>query len=74
MNIGNFAVELGEHRVEQERQFKVRQAQNQLKCEGQEDCDDCGKTIPAARRKAAPFTARCIGCQTRHEDLRGRAA
>ena len=74
MNIGNFAVELGEHRVEQERQFKVRQAQLKLSQAGQDDCDDCGRTIPEPRRKAAPFTTRCIGCQTRHETLRGRAA
>jgi len=31
--------------------------------EGQPDCEDCGETIPAARRKASPNAIRCINCQ-----------
>lgn len=36
---------------------------------GQADCADCGCTIPAARRLAAPAAIRCIDCQTRFERL-----
>lgn len=39
---------------------KVRRT---LSKQGQPDCDDCGETIPAARRKASPNAIRCIACQ-----------
>lgn len=39
---------------------KVRRT---LSKQGQPDCEDCGETIPAARRKAAPSAIRCIACQ-----------
>lgn len=28
-----------------------------------ENCEECGATIPAARRKAVPGVRLCIGCQ-----------
>lgn len=28
-----------------------------------EDCDDCGDDIPIERRRAAPWTRRCVRCQ-----------
>lgn len=31
------------------------------------ECDDCGEDIPAARRKALPWAARCVECQTVYE-------
>jgi len=30
-------------------------------------CEDCGHTIPAARRRAKPDAIRCIKCQTNFE-------
>ncbi len=27
------------------------------------ECEDCGETIPAARRKALPGVRRCLSCQ-----------
>lgn len=35
------------------------------------DCADCGAEIPAARRKAAPWTRTCVECQSIRE-ARGR--
>lgn len=35
-------------------------------------CEDCGEEIEAARKLAAPFARRCVGCQEVHE--RRRAA
>ncbi|AQU84896.1 MULTISPECIES: TraR/DksA C4-type zinc finger protein [unclassified Halomonas] len=35
------------------------------------ECDDCGDEIPAARRQAAPWATTCIECQGIRE-LRGR--
>lgn len=34
---------------------------------GQPECDDCGETIPTARRKASPNAIRCITCQQVYE-------
>jgi len=31
--------------------------------EGQDECEDCGDLIAAARRKAIPSATRCIQCQ-----------
>lgn len=31
------------------------------------ECEECGASIPEARRKAAPGCRRCIGCQTTFE-------
>lgn len=32
-----------------------------------EYCYDCGESIPAARREAAPGCLRCVDCQRLHE-------
>jgi phage/conjugal plasmid C-4 type zinc finger TraR family protein len=38
------------------------------------DCDDCEGEIPMARRKAVPWTRRCVRCQTLAErEFGGRA-
>ncbi|MBZ0164581.1 MAG: TraR/DksA C4-type zinc finger protein [Notoacmeibacter sp.] len=40
---------------------------------GADVCADCGEAIDAARRKAAPFATRCVGCQGAYESRsRGR--
>ena len=31
-------------------------------------CRECGKPIPGARLEALPGAARCIACQTEHEE------
>ena len=33
------------------------------------ECLDCGKDIPAERRKTVPGVTLCVGCQTKHEIL-----
>lgn len=35
--------------------------------EGAAECDDCGTTIPAARRLALPSTRTCVACQSRRD-------
>ncbi|MHA6288255.1 DksA/TraR family C4-type zinc finger protein [Maricaulis sp. CAU 1757] len=32
--------------------------------EGAEFCDECGETIPIARRRAMPGTRTCVACQS----------
>ena len=32
--------------------------------EGRDECEDCGETIPAARRLALPGSRTCVACQT----------
>ena len=36
---------------------------SRLGATGRTDCQDCDKTIPAARREAMPSVIRCVGCQ-----------
>jgi len=35
-----------------------------------ETCEDCGETIPGARRAAVPGCLLCVSCQAAHERLR----
>lgn len=67
MKIGNRDFELAELRAEQERDHGVRSVRNAIGQTGETECVDCGKPIDKARREAAPFARRCIGCQTIHE-------
>jgi phage/conjugal plasmid C-4 type zinc finger TraR family protein len=32
-------------------------------------CEDCGKEIPEARRKAVPYATRCIMCQEKDDKI-----
>ncbi|HET9049763.1 MAG TPA: DksA/TraR family C4-type zinc finger protein [Chiayiivirga sp.] len=32
------------------------------------ECEDCGETIPAARRKALPGVRRCLSCQAKFDE------
>lgn len=57
------ATELMEHRMATA--LRTRQAPPPPNTDP--ECDDCGDEIPAARRKALPWAARCIECQTIHE-------
>lgn len=42
----------------------VKRARSSLpRGESLSDCEDCGKTIPEARRKAVPGVRLCIECQ-----------
>lgn len=58
----DFDREIGEERVEQERQARIRAASAALKAEGRAECD-CGATISAARRLVYPSATRCLECQ-----------
>ena len=41
--------------------------------DGADDCDDCGETIPKARRKALPSTRTCVACQAERDKSAVRA-
>ena len=57
--------------VEVERLSGIAVVRAQMTGEGQDDCEDCGCQIPAARRAAAPWAIRCAPCQE-IEDQKGR--
>lgn len=58
----DFDREIGEMRVEQERQARIRAASAALRAEGREECE-CGATISPARRRVYPSATRCLECQ-----------
>lgn len=58
----DFDRELGEARVEQEREARIAAARHALKQEGREQCE-CGATISPARRRVQPSATRCLECQ-----------
>jgi phage/conjugal plasmid C-4 type zinc finger TraR family protein len=46
----------------------VSHARNQLpQGESLESCEECGKAIPRARRKAVPGVRLCVACQAEHD-------
>lgn len=57
--------------VEVERLSGIAVVRAQMQGAGQDDCEDCGCQIPAARRAAAPWAIRCAPCQE-IEDQKGR--
>ncbi|EHS51508.1 DnaK suppressor protein [Rhizobium sp. PDO1-076] len=57
-----FDREIGEERVEQERQARINAASAALKQQGREQCG-CGATISQARRRVHPSATRCLECQ-----------
>lgn len=57
--------------VEVERLSGIAVVRAQMQGAGQDDCEDCGCQIPAARRAAAPWAIRCAPCQE-VEDQKGR--
>lgn len=58
-----FDREVGEMRVEQERQARVDEARRAMKLEGTDECTDCGCTISIARKRVYPSATRCLECQ-----------
>ncbi|WP_457812940.1 TraR/DksA C4-type zinc finger protein [Sinorhizobium meliloti] len=67
MRIGNFDRELSEQRVEQEKEAAITAARSALAGHGLNECEECGKPIGEARRRAMPSATRCILCQDTHE-------
>ncbi len=67
MRIGNFDRELSEQRVEQEKEAAIAAARSALAGPGLIECEECGKPIGEARRRAMPSATRCVVCQTIHE-------
>lgn len=67
MRIGNFDRELSEQRVEQEKEAAIAAARSALAGPGLVECEECGKPIGEARRRAMPSATRCILCQDVHE-------
>lgn len=67
MNIGNSAHELADRRAAEERASGIARASVAVRQAGSGTCVDCGRAISPARRKAAPFARRCVGCQEDRE-------
>lgn len=67
MRIGNFDREVSEQRVEQEKEAAIAAARSALAGPGLLECEECGKPIGEARRRAMPSATRCIICQDLHE-------
>jgi phage/conjugal plasmid C-4 type zinc finger TraR family protein len=52
----------------------IKRAREQLSSgPGRSQCEECGETIPEARRKAVPGVRLCIGCQA-EADAHAQAA
>ena len=46
----------------------ISYARSQLpRGESLKNCEECGNTIPAARRKAVPGVRLCVACQSKHD-------
>lgn len=61
--IGKFAMEQAEARVELERNVMVARVVARLPSgPGSESCARCGDDIPLARRRALPGTRTCVDC------------
>jgi RNA polymerase-binding transcription factor DksA len=73
MKAGNFAVELAESRVEDERAAGVARVRSKLRRDGAPACIDCHHAIEPARRRALPSAKRCITCQIKIENVKRRA-
>lgn len=67
MKAGNFALELAEFRIDEEREAGIARIRNELNTAGTFTCIDCDRPIPVPRRAAYPSARRCASCQTRHE-------
>ena len=77
MNLSNQDYELADRRAEAEREAGIDAIQRQVQQEawldpkgkpGIRECVDCDEQISPARLIAAPFTKRCIHCQTEKEN------
>ena len=79
MNLSNQDYELADRRAEAERETGINAIQRKVADVPQEawlasgkpgnrECIDCDEPISPARLQAAPFTKRCIHCQTAKEN------
>jgi len=50
-----------------QRQALARQLNRPAPGASRTECEDCGETIPEARRKAVPGCVRCVACETEQE-------
>ena len=64
MKAGNAAIELAEHRVEQQTPSGIARARAALAGTSGRLVCDCGEPISDARRRAVPHTDKCINCAT----------
>ncbi len=64
-------IEMGEAVEAGARDRAIAQAKAALAGPGLDECEDCGREIPAARRAVLPSATRCVGCQTLHEQPGG---
>ena len=49
----------------------VKRARNELpQGDGLTHCEECGREIPDARRKAVPGVRHCVACQAEHDKHR----
>jgi phage/conjugal plasmid C-4 type zinc finger TraR family protein len=74
MKGGEFAIELAQHRVAQERDAGLARVAAIVNRQGELECQTCGVDIPLTRRVAAPFAVRCVDCQNKHEKQLKRSA
>ena len=53
-----------------DRALSARQAPRRHVVPVDDECIDCGETIPAARRERMPYALRCVECQSAKEGRR----
>lgn len=68
MNLSNQDYELADQRAVDEREAGTETIRKAVAVIGSCICVDCDEPISAARLIAAPFTKRCIHCQTAKEN------
>ena len=67
MNLSNLDYELADRRAVAERENGTETIRKAVAATGSSICVDCDEPISPARLIAAPFTKRCIHCQTTKE-------
>ena len=60
-------VEAAGEAVNRARDARIAAIRAELAEEGEEDCTDCGRSIPEARRRVMPSAERCVPCQSKFE-------
>ena len=45
----------------------IAEVQKKMEQPGSDFCEDCGESIPLARKQAAPWCIRCVFCQELYE-------
>lgn len=65
--------------IEKTKDISVAEVRKQLAGSGQDCCEDCGRDLSPARRKAAPWAIRCVRLapvftrKNKHTDAKGKA-